>query len=61
MELQLESPVVSADGVDLGKIHRIVFDPRSAEVKSIVVKKGVFFTRDVAVPIENVRVATAER
>jgi len=61
MELQLESPVVSADGVDLGKIHRIIFDPRSAEVKSIVLKKGVFFARDVAVAIENVRAAAAER
>jgi uncharacterized protein YrrD len=60
MELQLESPVVSADGVDLGKIHRIIFDPRSAEVKSIVLKKGVFFARDVAIPIENVRASTAE-
>jgi len=61
MELQLESAVVSADGVDLGKIHRIIFDPASAEVKSIVLKKGVFFARDVAVPIENVGAATAER
>ena len=61
MELQLESPVVSADGVELGKIHRIIFDPRSAEVKSIVLKKGVFFARDVAIPIENVHAATAER
>ena len=60
MEFQLESPVVSADGVDLGKIHRIIFDPQSAEVKSIVLKKGVFFARDVAIPIEDVRAATAE-
>jgi len=61
MEFQLESPVVSADGVDLGKIHRIIFDPQKAEVKSIVLKKGAFFGRDVAVPIEDVRAATAER
>jgi uncharacterized protein YrrD len=61
MELQLESPVVSADGVDLGKIHRIIFDPQSAEVKSIVLKKGAFFARDVAIPIEDVHAATAER
>jgi uncharacterized protein YrrD len=40
MELQLESPVVSADGVDLGKIHRIIFDPRSAEVKALSSKKA---------------------
>ena len=61
MELQLESPVASADGIDLGKIHRIIFDPRSAEVTSIVLKKGVFFARDVAIPIEDVHAATAER
>ena len=61
MEFQLESPVVSADGVDLGKIHRIIFDPQRAEVKSIVLQKGMFFARDVAIPIEDVRAATAER
>ena len=61
MEFQLETPVLSADGVDLGKIHRIIFDPKSAKVKSIILKKGVFLARDVAVPIEDVRAATPER
>jgi uncharacterized protein YrrD len=61
MELQLETPVFSADGTDMGKVHRVIFDPQKAEVRSIVVKKGVFFARDVAIPIEDVRAATTSR
>jgi len=61
MELQLETPVFSADGTDMGRVHRVIFDPQRAEVKSIVVKKGVFFARDVLIPIEDVRAATKAR
>ncbi|MHB8619614.1 MAG: PRC-barrel domain-containing protein, partial [Chloroflexota bacterium] len=61
MELQLETPVFSADGTDMGKVHRVIFDPQKAEVKNIVVEKGVFFARDVAIPIEDVRAATTSR
>ena len=57
MEFQLDSPVISEDGADLGKINRVIFDPQSAEVKSIIIEKGIFFTHDVAVPIEDVRAA----
>ena len=57
MEFHLESPVVSADGADMGKIKRVIFDPQSDEVKSVVVEKGVFFAHDVAVPIEDIRAA----
>ena len=61
MDFQLASAVVSADGADLGKVDLIIFDPRSADVKSIIVKKGVFFTRDVDIPIEHVRLAMPSR
>jgi sporulation protein YlmC with PRC-barrel domain len=61
MRFQLECPVRSVDGVDLGKIRRIVFNRRSAEVKSIVITEGVAFARDVAVPIRDVQAATAKR
>src|SRR5581483_11371089 len=61
MEFQLESPVVSGDGVDMGKVKRVIFDPRRKEVKSIIVEKGVFFAHDVAVPVEDIRVADPGR
>ena len=61
MELQLDTPVVSSDGADLGKIDKVVFDPQTSETKSIVIHKGVILGRDVAVPVERVRVAAATR
>jgi len=61
MDIQLDAPVVSREGADLGKIDKVIFDPQSGETKSIVVRKGVILARDVAVPIEHIRVAAATR
>lgn len=61
MELQLEAPVVSSDGADLGKIDKVIFDPQSGETKAIVVRKGTILARDVSIPTEHVRVAAASR
>jgi uncharacterized protein YrrD len=61
MDIQLEAPVVSSDGADLGKIDRVIFDPQSGETKSIVIHKGVILARDVAVPTEHIRVAAPSR
>ena len=61
MDIQLDAPVVSADGADLGKIDKVIFDPQTNETKSIVVRKGTILARDVAIPTEHVRVAAATR
>ena len=61
MDIQLDAPVVSADGADLGKIDKVIFDPQTSETKSIVVRKGTILARDVAIPTEHVRVAAATR
>jgi sporulation protein YlmC with PRC-barrel domain len=61
MDIQLNAPVVSRDGADLGKIDRVIFDPQSGQTTHIVVHKCVILARDVAVPVEKVRVAAATR
>jgi uncharacterized protein YrrD len=61
MDIQLEAPVVSSDGADLGKIDKVIFDPQSGETKSIVVRKGLILARDVSVSTDHVRVAAPTR
>ncbi len=61
MDIQLNVPVVSSDGADLGKIDKVIFDPASGETKSIVVRKGLILGRDVAVETEHIRVAAPSR
>lgn len=61
MDIQLEAPVVSSDGADLGKIDKVIFDPATGETKSIVVRKGVILGRDVSVPAHQIRVAAPSR
>jgi sporulation protein YlmC with PRC-barrel domain len=61
MDIQLEAPVVTSDGADAGKINKVVFDPNTSETKSIIVHAGGIFGRNVAVPIDVVRVAAPTR
>ena len=61
MDLQLDAPVVSHDGAELGKISRVIFDPQSGETKSVVIRTGGIFGREVAAPLEEIRVAAPTR
>lgn len=61
MDIQLGAPVVSRDGADLGKIDKVIFDPQSGETKQLVVTKGFILSRDVAIPLADVRVAAPTR
>lgn len=51
MQLRQDAYVVSADGQNVGRLARVVIDPRSNEITHIVVHRGVFFTEDKLVPI----------
>ena len=61
MDIQLNAPVVSLDGSDLGKIDRVIFDPQNGDTTHIVVRKGIILGRDVAIPVDNIRVAAPSR
>lgn len=61
MDIQLQAPVLSREGVDLGKIDRVIFDPQTGETKSVVVHKGLILARDVSIPTTCIRVAAPTR
>src|SRR5258708_33590453 len=53
--------VLTAEGQDVGRIDRVVLDPRSKAVTHLVVRKGVLCTEDKLVSVDRVAGATPER
>lgn len=61
MQFRKDAPVYTADGQDVGRIDRVVLDPRTDEITHIVVRKGWLFTEDKVVPVSLIDSATEER
>ena len=53
MRLTKGSDVYSADGEKLGTLDRVILDPNSKEVTHIVISKGLLFTTNKIVAIED--------
>jgi uncharacterized protein YrrD len=60
MQYKQGATVMSSDGKDVGRIDRVVFDPKSKEISHIVIRQGFLFTEDKVVPVELVASATEE-
>jgi len=54
MRINLGTKVVTADGKDVGKIDRLVVDPRTERMQEFVVRKGFFTEHDTIIPIGEV-------
>lgn len=54
MRINLGTKVVTSDGKDIGKIDRLVVDPRTDRMQEFVVRKGFFTERDIIIPIGEV-------
>jgi len=54
MRMNLGAKVVTSDGTDIGKIDRLVVDPRSDRMQEFVVRKGFFVEHDIILPIGEV-------
>ncbi len=54
MRINLGTKVMTADGKDVGKIDRLVVDPRSERMQEFVVRKGFFTEHDIIIPIGEV-------
>src|SRR6476469_9234044 len=54
MRINLGTKVVTSDGKDVGKIDRLVVDPRTERMQEFVVRKGFFTEHDVIIPIGEV-------
>jgi uncharacterized protein YrrD len=61
MQFKEGTHVYAAGGDDVGRIDRVVIDPRTKEVSHVVVRKGFLFTEDKVVPINLIAQATDER
>jgi len=55
MPINIGSTVYSADGQDIGSVDRLIIDPGTSEVRSAVIRKGMFLPRDIEVPIAALR------
>lgn len=61
MQIKDGAQVFTADGSVVGRIDRVVLDPRTEEVTHLVVRHGFLFKEDKVVPIESVDIANNDR
>jgi len=61
MEFKENAVVLTSANEDVGKIDRIVINPRTKEVTHFVVRKGFLFTRDKVIPVDRVDTATEDQ
>jgi uncharacterized protein YrrD len=54
MHFKGNADVLTSKGRKIGRIDRVVVDPETGVVTHLVVKKGVLFTRDKVVPVDQV-------
>ena len=61
MQLQENAEVFNADGEKIGRIDRIVVNPKTREVTHVVTKKGLLFTREKVIPLDQIQEAEEDR
>jgi uncharacterized protein YrrD len=61
MQFKENADVLTSDGQRVGQIHRVVINPKSKALTNLVVKKGLFFTRDKVIPVDHVDTANEEQ
>jgi uncharacterized protein YrrD len=60
MQLKKGASVLSADKHDVGRIDRVVVDPRTNEITHIVVRKGFLLTEDKVIPVHLIERSTED-
>jgi sporulation protein YlmC with PRC-barrel domain len=61
MQFKENAEVLSATGEKVGRIDRVVIDPKSNELTHLVVKKGFLFTKDKVVSLDLVGATHEDR
>src|SRR5687767_353553 len=59
MDVELGAHVVTAEGTEIGRVHRVVVDLEQQAVTALVVLQGGLLARDVLVPLDFVDHAEA--
>jgi uncharacterized protein YrrD len=60
MQFKENAEVLTSDGRKLGRIDRVVINPESKEITHLVVKKGLLFTKDKVIPVDQIETATED-
>ena len=60
LDLKAGANVYTAEGDRVGSIERVVLDPESLDATHLVVEKGLLFTKDRLVPVDQVGAATSD-
>jgi uncharacterized protein YrrD len=61
MQFKENTDVLTSEDQRVGRIDRVVIDPKSKEVTHLVVKKGFLFTQDKVIPVDRVETTTEDR
>lgn len=61
MQFKKGAEVFSGEGEKIGTLNRVVIDPRTREVSSLIVGKGILFRTDKVIPITLVDLDIADR
>jgi uncharacterized protein YrrD len=61
MQFKEGADVLTPRGRKVGRIDRVVIDPESEAVTHLVVKKGLLFTTDKVIPVDEVDTTTEEQ
>jgi uncharacterized protein YrrD len=61
MQFNENAEVFTSTGEKVGRIDRVVIDPKSDELTHLVVKKGFLFTKDKVIPLDHVETTTEDR
>lgn len=54
MRIELGAKVSTADGKEIGTIEKLILDPESGDVTTVVIRKGLLFHRDIEVELDDV-------
>jgi sporulation protein YlmC with PRC-barrel domain len=54
MAIELDAKVMTSDGKEVGKIDKLILDPEGGDIHGIVVHKGMFFGRDIEIPLDGI-------
>jgi sporulation protein YlmC with PRC-barrel domain len=58
MQFKQNANVYTLDGKNVGRIDRVVLDPKTNEITHLVVRKGFLLTEDKVVPVDLIGAAT---
>ena len=61
MQFKDGTSVYTFDGQDVGRVDRVVLNPKTKEVTHLVVRKGLLFAEDKIIPLHLIATATEDR